>query len=34
VARVIDKRVTAEIDGDFAVFLIGVRINKFWKPWK
>ena len=30
-ARVIDKRVTAEIEGDFVVFLIGMRINKLWK---
>ena len=28
------ERLTAEIDGDFVVFLIGVRINKFWKPHK
>ena len=33
-ARIISKRVTAEIEGDFVVFLIGMRINKFWKPWK
>jgi hypothetical protein len=32
--KVIDKRVTAEIEGDFVVFLIGMRINKLWKPWK
>jgi hypothetical protein len=32
--RVIDKRVTATIEGDFVVFLIGLRINKLWKPWK
>ena len=31
---VIDKRVTAEIEGDFVVFLIGMRINRLWKPWK
>jgi Domain of unknown function (DUF4188) len=31
---VIDKRVTAEIEGDFVVFLIGMRMNKLWKPWK
>jgi hypothetical protein len=30
-ARVIDKRVTAAIEGDFVVFLIGMRINKLWK---
>ena len=33
-AEVIDKRVTAEIEGDFVVFLIGMRINKLWKLWK
>jgi Domain of unknown function (DUF4188) len=31
-ASVISRRVTAEIEGDFVVFLIGMRINKFWKP--
>lgn len=25
---------TAEIDGDFVVFLIGARINRPWKVWK
>jgi hypothetical protein len=34
VAGVIDKRVTAEIDGDFVVFLIGMRINRPFKPSK
>jgi hypothetical protein len=34
VAPVISKRVTAEIEGDFVVFLIGMRINRLWKPWK
>jgi Domain of unknown function (DUF4188) len=34
VAKVVPKRVTAEIEGDFIVFLIGMRINKFLKPWK
>ena len=33
-ARVIPARMTAEIDGDFVVFLIGMRINKLWKPHK
>jgi Domain of unknown function (DUF4188) len=31
---IIDRRVTAEIEGDFVVFLIGMRINRMWKPWK
>ncbi len=25
-------RVTARIEGDFVVFLIGMRINKLWRP--
>jgi len=29
---IIDSRFTARIDGDFVVFLIGIRINKPWKP--
>ena len=33
-AGIISKRVTAKIEGDFVVFLIGMRINRFWKPWK
>ena len=33
-AQVIDKRVTAEIEGAFVVFLIGMRINTLWKVWK
>jgi hypothetical protein len=28
------KRVTAKIDGDFVIFLIGMRINKPWKVHK
>lgn len=33
-AKIIDKRMCAEIDGEFVVFLIGARINKPWKVWK
>ena len=33
-ALVVPKRVKAQIDGDFVVFLIGMRINKPWKPHK
>lgn len=33
-ASVIPKRVTARIDGDFVVFLIGMRINRPWKVHK
>ncbi len=31
---IIPKRITATIDGDFVVFLIGMRINKPWKIHK
>lgn len=31
-ATVISRRVTAKIEGDFVVFLIGMRINRWWKP--
>ena len=32
--KVVPKRVTAQIEGDFVVFLIGMRINKPWKVHK
>jgi hypothetical protein len=33
-ARTINQRMTVKMDGDFVVFLIGMRINKFWKLHK
>ena len=33
-ASIVDRRVTAKIEGDFVVFLIGMRINTPWKPHK
>lgn len=33
-SEVNDKRMTAHIEGDFVVFLIGMRINKLLKPHK
>ena len=33
-AKVIKERVTAEIEGDFVVFLIGMRVNRIWKLHK
>ncbi|HEX9108908.1 MAG TPA: DUF4188 domain-containing protein [Longimicrobiales bacterium] len=33
-ADVIPQRMTAEIKGDFVVFLIGMRVNKLWKVHK
>jgi len=33
-SNVIPGRMTAEIDGDFVVFLIGMRINRWWKVHK
>ena len=32
--KIAAKRVTADIEGDFVVFLIGMRINKPWKVHK
>jgi len=32
--EIIPGRVTGRIDGDFVVFLIGMRVNKVWKPHK
>ena len=34
VAKINDERLAAKIEGDFVVFLIGMRINKLWKPHK
>jgi hypothetical protein len=33
-AATIDARMTAELEGEFVVFLIGMRVNRWWKPWK
>jgi len=33
-AATIDHRISAKIEGDFVVFLIGMRINKLWKIWQ
>jgi hypothetical protein len=33
-AKTVERRVCAEIDGGFVVFLIGMRVNKPWKIWK
>src|SRR5213079_2309890 len=33
-AKIAAKRVTARIEGEFVVFLIGMRINKPWKIHK
>lgn len=30
-AKVVKQRMTAGVEGDFVVFLIGMRINKLWK---
>ena len=31
--KLFPARMTAQIDGDFVVFLIGMRVNKWWKFW-
>ena len=33
-STIIPARMTAQLDGDFIVFLIGMRVNKWWKFWK
>lgn len=33
-AQIINKRMTVELEGDFVVFLIGMRVNKPWKVWQ
>ena len=30
----VQGRMTADIEGDFVLFLIGMRIHKLWKVWK
>jgi hypothetical protein len=30
----INARRTGRIDGEFVVFLIGMRVNRWWKPWQ
>ncbi len=33
-AKTINQRMTAQLEGDFVVFIIGMRINRFWKIHK
>jgi hypothetical protein len=33
-AEIIKRRVCAEIEGEFVVFLIGMRVNRPWKLWR
>ncbi len=33
-SELINERVCAEVGEDIVVFLIGIRINNFWKVWK
>lgn len=33
-STIIRERMAAECDGEFVVFLIGMRINHFWKIWR
>ncbi len=32
-AQIIKQRLAAEADGSFVLFLIGMRVNKWWKVW-
>jgi hypothetical protein len=31
---IVSKRVTGRMDGEFVVFMIGMRVNAWWKPHK
>ena len=31
---VLQKRMTGKLEGEFVVFLIGMRVNRWWKPWR
>lgn len=33
-ATVIQKRMSGRMDGEFVVFVIGMRINRWWKWWQ
>jgi hypothetical protein len=33
-ARVVPGRFTAQPEGPFVIFLIGMRVNRLWQPWK
>ena len=33
-SKIYSNRLAADINGDFVVFLIGMRVNKLWKPHK
>ena len=33
-AKTFNDYMTAEMDGDFVVFLTGMRLNRWWKVWK
>ena len=33
-SEIFPKRMTAQIEGDFVVFLIGMRVNRWWKVWR
>src|SRR5437868_10864004 len=30
----VQKRMTGRMEGDFVVFLVGMRIKRWWKPWQ
>ena len=33
-AKVIPQRMTGALEGEFVVFLIGMRVNRWWKFWQ
>lgn len=32
--QMISKRMSGKMDGDFVVFLIGMRVNRWWRVWQ
>jgi hypothetical protein len=33
-SKIVTKRMTSRMDEGFVVFLIGMRVNRWWKPWR
>jgi hypothetical protein len=31
---IVRERMTGTVEGEFVVFLIGMRVNRWWKPWQ
>ena len=31
---IVQKRMTGKLAGEFVEYLIGMRVNRWWKPWQ